>query len=100
MWWIKNNNNNNNNEVRTFKDDFPRTTPENNRNQEQLLDDITILKDHLRQKGKVIDSSSNQLSQQNDYVFQKRNADTQHETRLENIKSKETEILKTAEINS
>ena len=44
-----------------------------------LLDNITFLKDQLRQKDNVIDSLTNQFSQQNNYVFQKRNADNQLE---------------------
>ena len=58
-----------------------------------------FLKDQSRKKGEIIDSLINQLSQKNDYVFQKRNADSQQETKLENEKSKETESLKTAETN-
>ena len=56
-----------------------------------LLDDITFLKDQLRQKDKVIDSLINQLSKQN-YLFQKGNTDNQLETNLESIKSKEESV--------
>ena len=49
-------------EVKSFKD-IINTTTKNTGNQEQiiilLLDNITFLKDHLRQKDKVIDSLIN-----------------------------------------
>ena len=47
-------------EVKSFKDNILNTTPKNTGNQEHiiklLLDNITFLKDQLRQKDKVIDS--------------------------------------------
>ena len=61
-----------------------------------MLDNITFLKDQLRQKYKVIDSLINQFSQQNSYLFQKRNTDDQLETNLERVKSKETEKIITS----
>ena len=86
------------------------TTPKNTGNQEHiitlLLDNITFLEDQLRQKDKVIDLLVNQFSQQNNYLFQKRNTDNQLETNLESVtsnesvKSKETEkIITTANSN-
>ena len=66
-------------EVKWFKESILNTTPKNTGNQEHiitlLLDNITFLKDQLRQKDKVIDSLINQLSKQNNYIFQKRNTD-------------------------
>ena len=62
-----------------------------------LLGDITFLKDQLRQMGKVIDSLINQFSQQNNYLFQKRNTDNQLETNLESVESKESVKLKETE---
>ena len=63
-------------EVKSFKDNILNTTPKNTGNQEHiislLLDNITFLKDQLRQKDKVIDSLINQFSQQNNYLFQKK----------------------------
>ena len=63
-------------EVKLFKDNILNTTPKNIGNQEHiitlLLDNITFLKDQLRQKDKVIDSLINQFSQQNNYLFQKK----------------------------
>ena len=95
------------NEVKSFKDNIPNSTPKNTGNQEHmitlLLDNITVLKDQMRQKGKVIDSLINRCSQQNNYLFQKRNTDNQLETNLESkkskesAKSKETEKIKTTE---
>ena len=38
----------------------------------------------------MIDSLINQFTQQNNYLFQKRNTDNQLETNLESIKSKES----------
>ena len=61
-----------------------------------MLDNITFLKDQLRQKDKVIDSLINQFSQKNSYLFQKRNTDNQLETNLESVKSKETEKIITS----
>ena len=50
-------------EVKSLKDSVLNTTPKNTGNQEHiiklLLDDITLLKDQLRQKDKVIDSLIN-----------------------------------------
>ena len=57
-----------------------------------LLDDITFLKDQLRQKDKVIDSLIIHLSKQNNYLFQKRNTDNQLQTNLESVKSKEESV--------
>ena len=71
-----------------------------------LLDNITVLKDQMRQKDKVIDSLINQCSQQNNYLFQKRNTDNYLEIKLksekskESVKSKETEKIKTTENNN
>ena len=62
-----------------------------------ILDNITLLKDQLRQKDKVIDSLINRFSQQNNYLFQKRNADNQLEINLESVKSKESVKLKETE---
>ena len=63
-------------EVKSFNDNILNTTPKNTGNQEHiivlLLDNITFLKDQLRQKDKVIDSLINQFSQQNNYLFQKK----------------------------
>ena len=92
-------------EVKSFKDSIFNTTPKNTGNQEHivtlLLDNITFLKDQLRQEDNVIDSLINQLSEENDYLFQKRNTDNQLETNLGSvIKSKETEkIIITANNN-
>ena len=47
--------------------------------------------------GKVIDSLINQFSQQNNYLFQKRNTDNQLETNLESVESKESVKLKETE---
>ena len=81
-------------EVKWFKESILNTTPKNTGNQEHiitlLLDNITFLKDQLRQKDKVIDSLINQLSKQNNYLFQKRNTDNQLETNLESVKPKES----------
>ena len=81
-------------EVKSFKDSILNTTPKKTGNQEHiitlLLDNITFLKDQLRQKDKVIDSLINQFSQQNNYLFQKRNTDNQLETNLESVKPKES----------
>ena len=53
-------------EAKSFKDIILNTTPKNTGNQEHiipvLLDNISLLKDQLRQKDKVIDSLINQLS--------------------------------------
>ena len=80
-------------EVKSFKDSILNTTPKNTGNQEHIitlsLDNIIFLKDQPRQKGKVIDSLINQLSKQNDYLFQKRNTDNQLETKIETVESKE-----------
>ena len=69
--------------IKSFKDSILNTTVKNAGNQEHaitlLLDNITFLKDQLRQKDKVIDSLINQFSQQNNYLFQKRNTDNQLE---------------------
>ena len=79
-------------EVKSFS--ILNTAPKNTRNHEHiitlLLVDITFLKDQLRQKDKVIDSLINQFSQQNNYLFQKRNTGNQLETNLESEKSKES----------
>ena len=71
-----------------------------------MLDNITFLKDQLRQKDKVIDLLVNQFSQQNNYLFEKRNTDNQLETNLESVKPKESvksketeEIITTANNN-
>ena len=68
-------------EVKSFKDSILNTTPKNTGNQEHiitlLLDNITFLKDQLRQKDKVLDSLINQLSKENNYFFQKRNTGNQ-----------------------
>ena len=60
--------------VKSFKDSI-NTTPKNTGNKEHsitlLLDNITFLKDQLRQKDKVMDSFINQFSQQNNDLFQK-----------------------------
>ena len=64
------------------------------------------MKDQLCQKDNVIDSLINQFSEQNNYLFQKRNTDNQLETNLESvkskesIKSKETEKITTAANNN
>ena len=88
-------------EVKWFKESILNTTPKNTGNQEHiitlLLDNITFLKDQLRQKDKVIDSLINQFSQQNNYLFQKRNTDNQLETNLESVESKESVKLKETE---
>ena len=88
-------------EVKSFKDNILNTTPKNAGNQEHiiilLLDNITFLKDQLRQKDNVIDSLINQFSQQNNYLFQKRNTNNQLETNLESVKSKENVKLKEIE---
>ena len=60
-------------------------------------DIITFPIDQLRQQEKVIDSLINHFSQQNNYLFQKRNTDNQLETNLESVKSKEIEKIKTTE---
>ena len=97
-------------EVKSFKDSIVNTTPRNTGNQEHiitlLLDNITFLKDQLRQKDKVIDLLVNQFSQQNNYLFEKRNTDNQLETNLESVKPKESvksketeEIITTANNN-
>ena len=98
-------------QVKSFKDSILNTTPKNTENQKRiitsLLDNITFLKDQLRQKDKVVVGSLiNQFSQQNNYLFQKRNTDNQLETNLERVtsnervKSKETEkIITTANSN-
>ena len=87
--------------VKSFKDNILNTTPKNTGNQEHiitlLLDNITFLKDQLRQKDKVIDSLINQFSQQNNYLFQKRNTYNQLETNSESVKSKESVKLKETE---
>ena len=80
-------------EVKWFKESILNTTPKNTGNQEHiitLLLDILFLKDQLCQKDKVIDSLINQFSQQNNYLFQKRNTGNQLETNLESEKSKES----------
>ena len=81
-------------QVKSFKDSILNSTPKNTGNQKRiitsLLDNITFLKDQLRQKDKVIDSLINQFSQQNNYLFQKRNTGNQLETNLESEKSKES----------
>ena len=86
--------------IKSFKDSILNTTVKNAGNQEHaitlLLDNITFLKDQLRQKYKVIDSLINQFSQQNSYLFQKWNTDDQLETNLERVKSKETEKIITS----
>ena len=68
-------------QVKSFKDSILNSTPKNTGNQKRiitsLLDNITFLKDQLRQKDKVIDSLINQLSKENNYLFQKRNTDNQ-----------------------
>ena len=88
-------------EVKSFNDNILNTTPKNTGNQEHiiilLLDNITFLKDQLRQKDKVIDSLINQFSQQNNYLFQKRNTYNQLETNSESVKSKESVKLKETE---
>ena len=97
-------------QVKSFKDSILNSTPKNTGNQKRiiisLLDNITFLKDQLRQKDKVIDSLINHLPKQNNYLFQKRNTDNQLETNLESVtsnesvKSKETEkIITTANSN-
>ena len=87
--------------VKSFKDNIFNTTPKITGNQEHiitlLLDNITFLKDQLRQKDKVIDSLINQFSQQNNYLFQKINTDNQLEINLETVKSKESVKLKKTE---
>ena len=88
-------------EVKLFKDNILNTTPKNIGNQEHittlLLDNITFLKDQLRQKDEVIGSLINQFSQQNNYLFQKRNTYNQLETNSESVKSKESVKLKETE---
>ena len=83
-------------EVESIKDNILNTTPKNTGNQEHiitlLLDDITFLKDQLRQKDKVIDPLINQVSKRNNYLFQKGNTDNQLETNLESVKSKEESV--------
>ena len=83
-------------EVKSFKDSILNTTPKNTGNHEHIItllfDNITFLKDQLRQKDKVIDSLVEQLSKQNNYLFQKRNTDNQLETNLESVKSKEESV--------
>ena len=83
-------------EIKSSKDSILNTTPRNTGNQRHiitlLLDNITFLKHHLRQKDKVIDSLINQLSKQNSNLFLKRKTDNQLETNLEGIKSKEESI--------
>ena len=98
-------------QVKSFKDSILNSTPKNTGNQKRiitsLLDNITFLKDQLRQKDKVVlGSLINQFPQQNNYLFQKRNTDNQLETNLESVtsnesvKSKETEkIITTANSN-
>ena len=98
-------------EVKWFKESILNTTPKNTGNQEHiitlLLDNITFLKDQLRQKDKVVlGSLINQFPQQNNYLFQKRNTDNQLETNLESVKPKESvksketeEIITTANNN-
>ena len=98
-------------QVKSFKDGILNSTPKNTGNQKRiitsLLDNITFLKDQLRQKDKVVVGLLiNQFSQQNNYLFQKRNTDNQLETNLESVtsnesvKSKETEkIITTANSN-
>ena len=53
-------------EVKSFNDNTLNTTPKNKRNQKNiitlLLDNITFLKDQLRQKDQVVDSLINQFS--------------------------------------
>ena len=52
---------------------------QNRGNQEQIItllfDNTTFLKDQLHQEDKVGESLNNQFSQQNIYLFQKRNTD-------------------------
>ena len=98
-------------QVKSFKDSILNSTPKNTGNQKRiitsLLDNITFLKDQLRQKDKVVVGLLiNQFSQQNNYLFQKRNTDNQLKTNLESVtpnesvKSKETEkIITTANSN-
>ena len=98
-------------QVKSFKDSILNRTAKNTGNQKRiitsLLDNITFLKDQLRQKDEVVVGSLiNQFPQQNDYLFQKRNTDNQLETNLESVtsnesvKSKETEkIITTANSN-
>ena len=98
-------------QVKSFKDGILNSTPKNTGNQKRiitsLLDNITFLKDQLRQKDKVVVGLLiNQFSQQNNYLFQKRNTDNQLKTNLESVtpnesvKSKETEkIITTANSN-
>ena len=54
----------------------------------------------MRSKEKVIDSLINQLLQQDDYVLQNQNTDSQQETKLESVKSEVIESLKSVENNS
>ena len=61
--------------VKSFKDSILNIAPRNTESQE---------------KNKVIESLINQFSQQNNYLFQKRNTDSQLDTDLESVKSKET----------
>ena len=62
--------------VKSFRDNILNTPPKNTGNQEQiitlLLDNITFLKDQRCQEGKVIESLINLFSQQNNYLFQKK----------------------------
>ena len=88
-------------EVKSFNDNILNTTPKNTGNQKHviilLLDNITFLKDQLRQKDKVIDSLINQFSQQSYYLFQKRNIDNQLEINLGSVKLKASIKLKETE---
>ena len=54
----------------------------------------------MRSKEKVVDSLINQLLQQDDYVLQNQNTDSQQETKLESVKSEVIESLKSVENNS
>ena len=94
-------------EVEPFKDSILDTTPKNTGNEKHvatlLWDDVTFLKDELRQKEKVIDSLINQSSQQNNYIFQKRNTDNQLEIATANNSNtedtRERKIEKNSETN-
>ena len=61
--------------MKSFKDSILNIAPRNTESQE---------------KNKVIVSLINQFSQQNNYLFKKRNTDSQLDADLESVKSKES----------
>ena len=78
-------------EVKSYKDTILNATPNTTANQDQiitiLLDNIKFLKDQLNQKDKVIDSVITQISEQNSYLFQKKNTTDKLETTMKQVRS-------------